>query len=100
MLNDAETRYNSIESLCLCLYFSCTKLKYYIKLLDVFVYSHFDIIKHMLSKPIMHNRIGMWALALIEHSLAYAPLKVVKGQVVADFVVDQAVVVWYKVLLD
>ena len=28
VLNDAETRYNAIEKLCLCLYFSCTKLKY------------------------------------------------------------------------
>ena len=27
VLNDAETRYHPIEKLCLCLYFSCTKLK-------------------------------------------------------------------------
>ena len=25
VLNDAETRYSSIEKLCLCLYFSCMK---------------------------------------------------------------------------
>jgi len=30
VLNDAETRYHPIEKLCLCLYFSCTKLKQYI----------------------------------------------------------------------
>src|ERR1044072_1611605 len=47
VLNDAETRYSSIEKLCLCLYFSCSKLKYYIKPIDVYVYSHFDVIKHM-----------------------------------------------------
>ena len=55
VLNDAETRYSSIEKLCLCLYFSCTKLKYYIKPIDVYVYSHFDVIKHMHLKPIMHS---------------------------------------------
>ena len=64
VLNDAETRYSSIEKLCLSLYFSCSKLKYYIKLIDVYVYSHFDVVKHMLLKPIMHSRIGKWALAL------------------------------------
>src|SRR3954468_12090271 len=37
VLNDAETRYSAIEKLCLCLYFSCIKLKYYIKPVDVYV---------------------------------------------------------------
>ncbi|KAK2406377.1 hypothetical protein QL285_042113 [Trifolium repens] len=92
VLNDAETRYSSIEKLCLCLYFSCIKLKHYIKPVDVFVYSHCDIIKHMLSKPILHSRIGKWALALTEYSLTYKPLKAVKGQIVADFIADHSVI--------
>ncbi|KAK2455367.1 hypothetical protein QL285_002825 [Trifolium repens] len=69
VLNDAETRYTTIEKLCLCLYFSYTKLKHYIKSVDVYVYSHFDVIKHMLTKPTLHSRIGKWALALTEYSL-------------------------------
>ncbi|WJX89440.1 hypothetical protein P8452_71439 [Trifolium repens] len=92
VLNDAETRYTAIEKLCLCLYFSCTKLKHYIKPVDVYVYSHFDVIKHMLTKPILHSRIGKWALALTEYSLTYKPLKAVKGQIVADFIVDHSLV--------
>jgi hypothetical protein len=55
------------------------------------VYSHFDVIKHMLLKPIMHSRIGKWALALTEYSLTYAPLKSTKGQVVDDFIVDHSI---------
>lgn len=31
VLNDVETRYSEIYKLFLCLYFSCTKLKHYIK---------------------------------------------------------------------
>ncbi|XP_058740980.1 uncharacterized protein LOC131613318 [Vicia villosa] len=84
VLNDAETRCNAIEKLCLCLYFFCNKLKHYIKPVGVFVYSHFDVVKHMLSKPILHSRIGKWALALTEYSLIYVPLKAVKGQITAD----------------
>src|SRR3954465_5049500 len=91
VLNDAETRYSAIEKLCLCLYFSCIKLNYYIKPIDVYVSSHCDVIKHMLSKPILHSRIGKWALALTESSLTFQPLKAMKGQIVADFIVDHAV---------
>lgn len=66
VLVDAETRYSLIEKLCICLYFACMKLKQYIKPIDVYVSSHYDIIKHMLSKPIMHSRIGKWAMALTD----------------------------------
>ncbi|XP_039683800.1 uncharacterized protein [Medicago truncatula] len=91
VLNDVETRYHPSEKLCLCLFFSCTKLKHYIKPFDVYVYSHFDIIKHMLSKPILHSRVGKWALALTEYSQTCQSLKAVKGQIVADFIVDHSV---------
>ncbi|XP_045802475.1 uncharacterized protein LOC123896075 [Trifolium pratense] len=56
VLNDVETRYSSIEKLCLCF------------------------------------RIGRWALALSEYSLSYKPLKVIKGQIVADFIVDHSAI--------
>ena len=92
MLNDPQTRYSDIEKLCLCLYFSCIKLKQYIKPVDVYVSSHFDIIKHMLSKQILHSQIGKWALALTEYSLTYVPLKAMKGQVVTPFLVDHSMV--------
>jgi len=36
VLNDAETRYHPSEKLCLCLYFSCIKVKQYIKSVDVY----------------------------------------------------------------
>lgn len=58
LLINSKTGYSLIENLCMSLYFSCMKLKYYIKYKYVFVYSEFDIIKHMLSKPILHSRIG------------------------------------------
>ncbi|XP_050919286.1 uncharacterized protein LOC127136808 [Lathyrus oleraceus] len=65
---------------------------YYIKPIDLYVSSHFDVIKYMLSKPIMHSRIGKWALALTEYSLTFMPLRAMKGQIVSDFIVDHAVV--------
>jgi len=92
VLNYAETRYSLVEKLCLCLYFSCSKLKQYIKPVDVYVYSYFDVIKHMLSKPILHSRVEKWALALPKFSLTYQPLKAIKGQIVPDFIVGHSLV--------
>jgi len=92
ILNDAETRYSLVQKLCMCLYFSCSKLKQYIKPIVVDVYSHFDAVKHMLSKPILHSRVGKWALALFEFSLNYQPLKYIKGQIVADFIVNHSLI--------
>jgi hypothetical protein len=50
-----------------------------------------DVIKHMLHNPIMSGRVGKWAYALIEYDLAYEPLKSMRGQVVADFIVEHRI---------
>ena len=85
-LLDPETRYSSIEKLCLCLYFSYTKLRYYLLLAECTVVSKADVIKHMLSMPILNERMGKWILALSEFDLRYESAKAVKEQVMADFI--------------
>ena len=50
------------------------------------VVSSFDVIKHMLSMPILNGRIGKWILALSEFNLRYESAKAVKGQIIADFI--------------
>ena len=45
-----------------------------------------DVIKHMLSMSILNGRMGKWILALLEFDLRYESAKVVKGQVMADFI--------------
>jgi hypothetical protein len=42
----------------------------------------------MLQRPILSGRLGKWAYALIEYDLKYEALRAMKGQVVADFIVD------------
>jgi hypothetical protein len=51
----------------------------------------YNVIKHMLLKPILCGRIGKWAYALVDYDLAHEPLRSMKGQVVADFIVDLAI---------
>ena len=50
------------------------------------VVSKANVIKHMLSMPILNGRVGKWILALSEFDLKYESAKVVKGQVMANFV--------------
>jgi hypothetical protein len=39
----------------------------------------------------MSDRIGKWAFTLIEYDGAYEPLKSMKGQAVADFIVEHRI---------
>jgi hypothetical protein len=45
----------------------------------------------MMQKPILSRRVGKWAYCLVEYDLVYESLKEVKGQVVADFIIDHNV---------
>jgi hypothetical protein len=96
-LLDAETRYVFLEKLCLSLYYACSKFRHYILSSSCIVACQYDVIKHMLLKPILSGRIDKWAYALVEYDLAYGPLRSMKGQVVADFIVDLVVDVDHSV---
>jgi hypothetical protein len=98
-LLDAETRYVFVEKLCLSLYYACFKFWHYILSSSCVVSCKYDVIKHMLLKPILSGRIGKWAYALVLYDLAYEPLRSMKGQVVADFIVDHAIEVITQVVL-
>lgn len=54
----------------------------------VFVVSKADVIKYMLTRPIVTRRIGKWAVALAKFSLKYLPLRAVKGHGIAKFLID------------
>jgi hypothetical protein len=45
----------------------------------------------MLQQPILSGRIEKWAYTLIEYDLAYESLKSIKGQVIADFIVEHSI---------
>ena len=76
-----------MEKLCLCLYFSCTKLHHYLVTAECTIVSKADVIKHMLSMPILNGRVGKWIMALSEFDLRYESAKAVKGQIMADSVI-------------
>jgi ribonuclease PH len=56
-LEDVEMRYTVIEKICLCLFYACTKLIYFILSSSCIVTCQTDVIKFMLQNPIMSGRI-------------------------------------------
>ncbi|KAK1606116.1 hypothetical protein QYE76_029789 [Lolium multiflorum] len=86
---DAETRYPEIEKLCLCLFFTCTKIQHILVSADIIVICKSDVIKHMLSAPVLKGRLGKWMFALSEFEIRYQPAKAVKGQALADLIAER-----------
>jgi hypothetical protein len=86
---DAETRYPEIEKLCLCLFFTCTKLRHILLSAEMIVICKSDVIKNMLSSPVLKGRLGKWMFALSELDIRYQPMKAVKGQALADLIVER-----------
>jgi hypothetical protein len=90
-LINAETRYSFIEKLCLSLFYDCSKLQHYLLASTCVVACQADVFKHKLHQSILSGRIRKWAYALIEYDLAYEPLKSMKCQVVANFIVGHSI---------
>jgi hypothetical protein len=86
---DAETRYPDIEKLCLCLFFTCTKLRHILLSAEIIIICKSDVIKHMLSAPVLKGQLGKWMFALSEFDIRYQPAKAVKGQALADLIAER-----------
>ena len=77
-----------LRKLCFSLYYACTKLRHYLLSSTCIVVCQTDVLKRMLQKPILSDRIGEWAYALVEYDLACESLESMRGQIIADFIVE------------
>jgi hypothetical protein len=68
---DMETRYHEIEKLCLCLFFTCTKLRHILLFAEIIVIYKSDVINHMLSALVLKGRLGKWMFSLSEFDIRY-----------------------------
>jgi hypothetical protein len=86
---DTETRYHEIDKLYLCLLFTCTKLRHILLFAEIIVICKSDVIKHMMSAPVLKGRLEKWMFALSEFDIWYQPMKAVKGQALADLIAER-----------
>jgi hypothetical protein len=86
---DTGTRYHEMEKLCLCLFFTCTKLWHILLFTEIIVICKSDIINHMLSAPVLKGRLRKWMFALSKFDIRYQPAKAVKGQALVDLIAER-----------
>ncbi|XP_016650487.1 PREDICTED: uncharacterized protein LOC107881363 [Prunus mume] len=87
-LIEVERKYSTIERLCLALYFTAIKLRHYMLPFTTYIIANTNLIKYMLTRPMLRGRIGKWILALSEFAFRYVPQKSIKRQAIADFLAD------------
>ena len=56
-----------------------------------------NVIEYMLHRPIHSCRIGQWAYTLFGYDLAYASLRSIKGQIIADFITEHRINVMHNI---
>jgi hypothetical protein len=78
-----------LENYNFCLFFTCTKLRHILLSAEIIVICKSDVIKHMLSAPVLKGRLGKWMFALSEFDIRYQPAKAVKGQVLVDPIAER-----------
>ncbi|KAL0297629.1 UNVERIFIED_CONTAM: hypothetical protein Sradi_6815000 [Sesamum radiatum] len=87
MLN--ELKYSLIEKLCLALIFSIQKLKHFFQSHSIHLVLKANPLKYVMAKPVLSDRLAKWYLQLQQFEITFVPQKIVKGQVLANFLVDR-----------
>ncbi|KAL0449525.1 UNVERIFIED_CONTAM: Transposon Tf2-12 polyprotein [Sesamum latifolium] len=83
-----ELKYSPIEKLCLVLIFAIQKLKHYFQSHSIHLVSKANPLKYVMTKPVLSDRLARCYLQLQQFEITCVPQKVVKGQVLADFLAD------------
>ena len=86
-LRGAEERYPRMEKLILALVTAARKLRPYFQAHTIEVPTEYPM-KQVLHKPETSGRLMKWALELSEFDIRYKPKRVIKGQVLEDFVME------------
>ena len=88
-LRGAEERYPRMEKLILALVTAARKLRPYFQAHTIEVPTEYPM-KQVLHKPEVSGRLMRWAIELSEFDIRYKPKNAIKGQVLADFVMEFA----------
>ena len=86
-LADVETRYSKMELTALALRSAAQKLRPYFQAHPVVVLTN-QPLRNILHKPDLTGRMLQWAIELSEFGIEFQPRLSIKGQVMADFVLE------------
>ena len=63
----------------------------------VHLIAHADPVKYVLSKPALSGWLARWGFLLTEYEIIYIPQKAIKGQALADFLVDHPILTIWEI---
>lgn len=88
-LHGPEVRYTAMEKLVLALVHAARRLRPYFQAHPICVLTNQNI-RGVLQKPDTSGRLMKWAIELGEHEIEYRPRTAIKGQALADFLVEMS----------
>ncbi|GJV90998.1 reverse transcriptase domain-containing protein [Tanacetum coccineum] len=87
-LKGPEVNYTSMEKLVMALVHASKRLKRYFQAHPIIVITD-QPIQQVLSRPEVAGRLQKWSIELGEYAIHYRPRVSVKGQILADFIVER-----------
>jgi ribonuclease HI/transposase InsO family protein len=87
VLSETKARYPQVQKLLYAVVLTRRKLRHYFEAHPVTVVSSFPL-GEIIRNPNAVGRIAKWSVELMGETLAYAPRKAIKSQILADFVTE------------
>ena len=84
---DTETKYSKMKQTTLALRKVAQKLRPYFQAHQIVMLTN-QLLKSILHKPDLLRRMLKWAIELSEYRIKYQPRLSIKGQVMADFIME------------
>jgi hypothetical protein len=87
LLSETKARYPQIQKLLYAVVLARRKLRHYFEAHPVTVVSSFPL-GEIIRNPYAVGRFAKWSVELMGETLAYAPRKAIKSQILADFIAE------------